>query len=116
MPEADVGLALRQLGHLLLLAPLLELVEPGAENLHRHRLVLVLGALVLAGDDDSAREMREADGGVGLVHVLPARAARSVGVDAEILLPDVDLDVLLDVREDEDRGEGGVPARVGVEG
>src|SRR5207253_1286062 len=58
----------------------------------------------------------QADRGVGLVHVLPARAARAVGVDAQVLVPHVDLDLLLDVGEDEDRGEGGVAAGVGVEG
>src|SRR5438552_2481332 len=78
--------------------------------------ILVPLALVLAGDDDARGEMREADRGVGLVHVLPASAARAVRIDPQVLVADVDLDLLLDVGEDEDRGERGVAAGVGVEG
>ena len=84
--------ALVQLGHLLLLLLLLELVEARAQDLHRHRLVLVLRALVLTGDDDAGREVRQAHGGVGLVDVLAAGAARAVGVDAQVLVVDLDLD------------------------
>ena len=96
--EADVGLPLRDGGHLLLLLALLQLVEPRLQDLHRHRLVLVLRALVLAGDHDAGGKMRETDRRVGLVHVLAAGAARAVGVDAQVLVADLDLDVLLDVR------------------
>src|SRR5438445_5678047 len=49
VPEADLLLPLRELGHLLVLPLPLELVEPRLQDLHRHRLVLVLRALVLAG-------------------------------------------------------------------
>ena len=51
-------------------------------------------ALVLALDDDAGREVRDPDGGVGLVHVLAAGAARAVGVDAEVALVDLDVDVV----------------------
>src|ERR1051325_1970259 len=74
--EAELLLPLGELGHLLVLLLALELVETPLQDLHRHRLVLVLGALVLAGDDDAAREVCQPDRGVGLVHVLAAGAAR----------------------------------------
>jgi hypothetical protein len=38
--------------------------------------------------------MGDADRRIGDVHVLAAGAARSVGIDAEILLVDFDVDVL----------------------
>ena len=59
----------------------LQLVQPGAQDLHGHRAVLVLRALVLAGHDDPGRQMGDAHRGVGLVDVLPAGAAGAVGVD-----------------------------------
>ena len=69
-----LGLALLQLG----------LVEPRLELLHRLGPVLVLRALVLAGDDDAGREMGDAHRAVGGVDVLPAGARRAVGVDAQL--------------------------------
>src|SRR5581483_11340101 len=115
--EPDLRLAApRELGELLVLLLLLELVEARLQDLHRHRLVLVLRAFVLAGDDDAGREVREPHGGVGLVDVLAAGAARAVRVDAEVLVPDLDLDVLLDVGKDDHRRERRLPARVRVEG
>ena len=59
--------------------------------------------------------MSDPDGAVGLVDVLPSRAAGPVGVDAEILLVDLDLP-RLDLRNDVDGGEGGVSAVGLVEG
>ena len=85
------------------------------QHLHRLRAVLVLRALVLAGDDDAGRDVRDADGGVGDVDVLAAGAARSVRVDAQILLVDLDLDVVRQLRPDVERGERRVPARRLVE-
>ncbi len=59
--------------------------------------------------------MRQAHGRVRHVDVLTAGAARSVGVDAEILVFDFDLDVLRQFRPDEQRRERRVPARGLVE-
>ncbi len=101
-----------QLGPLLL--PL-QIVEAGLQHLHGHVAVADLAALVLAGDHDAAGKVGDAHRGVGHVHVLAPRPARAVGVDAEILLLDLDLDVLVDLRPDEDGGEGGVAAGPGIE-
>ena len=76
----------------------------------------MLRSLVLARDDDAGREMREADGRIGDVDVLAAGAARSVGVDAQVLVLDLDLDVLGQLRPDEDRRERRVAARRLIEG
>jgi hypothetical protein len=115
VPEPDVGLALRDGGHPLLLLALLQLVETRLQDLHRHRLVLVLRALVLTGDDDAGGQMGESDGRVGLVHVLAAGTARAIRVDAQVLVADADLDVLLDVGHHEHRRERRLTACVGVE-
>ena len=76
-----------------LLLPLLlgELGQARLEDAHRGLLVRGLGALVLALDDDACRQVRDADRGVGLVHVLAARALRAIGVDSQIALVDLDV-------------------------
>src|SRR5205085_2218957 len=47
---------------------------------------------------------------------LPARPAAAVGVDPQVLLLDVDLDVLVDLGPGEERGEGSVAPGRRVEG
>jgi hypothetical protein len=49
--------------------------------------------------------VRDPHGGIGDVDVLAARAARSVRVDAQILLLDADVDVIGQLRPDEHRGK-----------
>ena len=51
-----------------------------------------------------------ADRGIGLVHVLPAGTARAVGVDPQVGLVDLDVDVFRQERRDDHLGEGRVPA------
>src|SRR6185437_3055484 len=99
------------------LAPVqLDLVEPRLEHGHRLGAVLVLRALALAGDDDgrldAGRRVGHAHGAVGLVDVLAARPGRAVGVDAEILVLDLDFDLVVDHGIDPGRGKAGVAARV----
>src|SRR5690606_14411592 len=72
VPPADGGLA-RRLGHRRRFALLqLQFVKPGAEHFPRLGAVLVLGAVVLALDDDAGRNVGEADRRVGGVDVLAA--------------------------------------------
>ena len=61
-------------------------------------------------DDDVRRNMRDADGGVGRIHVLAALAGRPVGIDPQILLIDDDFDRVIDFRIDGNRSERSVPA------
>src|SRR6185437_2129951 len=98
-------------------ALLFELVFVEARTQHLHRLltVLVLRALILAGDDDVGGKMRHADGRIGGVDVLAALAAGAIGVDAQILRLDVDFNGVVDFRRDEDAGERGVAALGGIE-
>ena len=92
----------------------LGLVEPRLQLLHRLGSVLVLAALVLAGDDDAGRQMGDADGAVGGVDVLAAGAAGAIGVDPQFGFVDVDGDVVVDLRIDPDTGEAGVTTGIAV--
>jgi len=65
----------------------------------------VLRPLVLAGDDDSGRDVGDANRGIGDVDVLAARAARPIGVDPQVLLLDIDLDIVGKLGLDVDRRE-----------
>ena len=95
-----LGLALLQLG----------LVEARLQLLERRGAVLVLRTLVLAGDDDPGRDMRDAHRAVGRVDVLAARSRGPVGIDPQIGFIDVDLDVVVDLGIDPDARKARVPA------
>jgi hypothetical protein len=95
-----------QLGALLLQ---LEVIQPRLQHLHGDFPVADLAALVLAGDNESTRKVGDADRGIGHVDVLSSRPAGAVGVDAEILVLDLDLDVVVDLRPREHGREGRVP-------
>src|SRR5260370_30914373 len=79
------------------------------------RPVLVLRALALALHDDARRQVGDADRAVGLVDVLAAGTRGAIRVDAQVLVVDLDLDLLVDYRIDPCRGEAGVAPRGGVE-
>ena len=115
MAPADVGLGVLEL--LLLGLALAQLGLVQARLQHRHRLgaVAVLRAVVLALDDDSRRDVRDAHRRVGLVDVLAAGARRPVGIDAQVGRVNLDLERVVDFRVGEDRAEAGMPARVRVE-
>jgi len=105
-----------QLVELLGGLPFLQFGESAAQHAHGGLPVLDLGALGLAAHDDARRQMGDADGRVGLVDVLAARAGRAVGVHAQVVGIDDDGVVLLDFRHYFQGGERGVPARGGVKG
>src|SRR5436190_18152747 len=67
----DLGLALRHLA----------LVEPGAQDTKRLLAVLQLRLLILHGDDDAGRPVREAHRRVGGVDGLPAWPRGAVDVE-----------------------------------
>jgi hypothetical protein len=67
-------------------------------------------------DDDPGRDVRDAHRRIGRVDVLPARARRAIGVDAQVALVDLDIDIVVDHRIDPDAGEAGVAARGAVIG
>ena len=48
--------------------------------------------------------------------MLATGALRAVGVDAEVVLVDLQLGLVAEIRDDDDSGKGGVPAGLGIEG
>src|SRR5207245_7500818 len=114
--ERDVRLGGLDPVALRLLLAQLQLVEPRLEHLPGHVAVLVLAALVLHRHHDARGDVGHADGRVGLVDFLAARAGGPEGVDAHVVGIEIDVDVFVDLGIDEDAGKRGVPPRVGVEG
>ena len=88
-------------------------LQPGREHLHRARLVLQLGALVLARHDDAGGQVRDAHRRVGGVHALAALARRPVDVDAEVGLVDLDLLDLFGFGINQHAGRRGVHPALG---
>ena len=70
----------------------------------------------MRGDDDARGHVRDADGGLDLVDVLPALAAGAEGVGLQIDRVDDDVARLLNLGDDVHAGEARVPAAVRVEG
>src|SRR3989441_1153396 len=106
--EGDLLLLPGQLGQLLALLPLGDLVEPRLEDAHRGVAVPELRALVLALDDDPGRQVRDAHGRIRGVDTLPARTRGAEHVDPELVFSKVDLDVI-DLGDDCHRGEARLP-------
>jgi hypothetical protein len=97
--KADLALLAVVLLHLGALLVQLQFVEAGLEHAHGRGAVLDLRALVLAGDDEAARDVGDAHGRVGRVDALAARTAGAVDVDADVR-----------TRRRSRRGEGASPS------
>jgi hypothetical protein len=105
---AHVGLGVLEFLLLFLLLAQLVVVQLGAQPLPGHVAVAVLAAAVLALHDDASGDVRQAHRRVGLVDVLAAGAAGTVGVGAHIGRVDLDLDRVVDLGVDEHAGKAGV--------
>ena len=89
----------------------------GLEDLHRRLAVAVLRALVLAGDDDAGRQVRDADRGGVLLDVLAAVAAGAEDVDPQVVGVDLDSSAASSISGMHlDERERRVPRVRGVEG
>ena len=77
--------------YLLQVLALLYLRQLGAEHLAAVFKVLEVAALDLAGDDDAGGDVRETDGGGGLVDLLPARAGGAEHVHLDVLVAQLHL-------------------------
>ena len=69
-------------------------IDARAQDVHRGGAVLMLRAAVLHHDHDAGRDVGDADRGFGLVDVLAAGALRAHGLDPQIVVLDVDIDIL----------------------
>src|ERR1019366_2813083 len=81
-----------------------------AQNAHRPFAVLVLSALVLAGDHDSRRDVRNPHRRIRCVDVLSALAPGAIGVGANVFRLDVDFDAFVNFRRDIHAGKRRVAA------
>ena len=91
-------------------------VNPRQQQPHGRRAVLMLRTLGLRRDDQPGRNVRDAHGGLDLVHVLAALAAGTERVHLEFSRRNHDVGIaLLDFRNRVHAGETRVPAFVGVE-
>src|SRR5579862_2456473 len=88
---ADHGFAFFGQSFLLLLH--LDFIEARTQDPHALLAVLDLRFFVLAADDRVGWDVRDAHGGIGRVHRLPARARRAERIDAQIFGLDLDVDV-----------------------
>src|SRR5438876_965858 len=112
--EGDLLLLAGELGELLALLLVRELVEPRFEDSHRRVAVAELRTLVLALDDDAGRQVRDADGRVGGVDPLAAGTGGPEDVHPDLVLPHVHLHVVY-LRDDRDGREARLPTARGVE-
>ena len=100
VPPSDIQLGIFHRLELLPFFFQLQLVQARAQNRPGHFPVPDLRTLVLAGNHDSRRDVRNPHRRVRDIDVLSAGAGRPVGVDAEILLVDLDFDLVVQLRID----------------
>ena len=74
----------------------------------------MLGTLHLAGDDDAGRQVGDPHRGVRPVDILPAGAARTVGIDLQILFINLNGNIVSEFGKGVGGGERGMTARVAV--
>src|SRR5712691_2237648 len=112
--ERDLLLVPGQLGQLIALLFLGDLVEARLEDTQRGVPVAELRTLVLTLDDEPRRQVRDSHGGVRRIDALPSRARRAKDVDPQIVLADADFDVV-DLGSDGYRCEARLASARGVE-
>ena len=87
-------------GKLLCILLLLQQIQLCFQHLHRFVFVHVLGTLILALNNDVGRQVGDTDRRGGLVDMLTAGSAGTVSIDTQIFIPDLDIDVFLNIRHD----------------
>ena len=106
--EGDLALLVLQMVELLALLLPVVMEQPGAQNPHRMIPIAELGPFRLGLDHDTGRNVRDPYRRIGLVDVLAACTAGAEGIDSEILIADLDVGELIDLRKDENRCKRGV--------
>ncbi len=94
----------------------LRVVQAGGEDFHRLRFVGVLAASVLAFDHHACGQVGDADGGIGFIDVLPARAGCAEGVDAKVGWVQFDVFQFVRFGHDGNGAGGGVDAALAFGG
>ena len=94
----------------------LQLRQLCPQHLHGVVPVLELAALRLAEHHDARGKVGQTHGGGRLVDVLAACAGAAAGLHFDVLRPDLDLAVVVQLRHDLQRSEAGLASGVGIEG
>ena len=94
----------------------LQLRQLGPQHLHGVVPVLELAALRLAEHHDARRQVGQTDGGGGLVDVLTACTAGSVGINTDIIRLDFNFRIILNFRHNIAGRKRGLPSACAVEG
>ena len=74
----------------------------------------MLGAVILALDDNTGRNVRDADGAVRSINMLTASPRRTVSVDAQVFVINDDVDRVVDHGIDADRSEARMTSSRGI--
>ena len=98
-PVACPDLAAPQVRLFIVASLHLQIIEPGAQERPGLRLVLELGFLRLAVNDDPRRIVGQPDSGVCRIDALAAVSGSTHDVYADILVRNIDLDVVADLRD-----------------
>ena len=112
---AGSHLALAVLGRFRTLGFLGDFQHLGPQNPHRLFLVLQLGFFILALHHHAGRQMSDPNRRFGLVDVLATGAAGAIGINTQIILVDLHVDIL-DFRQYRHRNRGSMDAagRLGI--
>ena len=105
----DLGLVAFDILNFFVMLPLLDFKQLGFQHFHRGLAVLVLAALVLAGDHYSGGYVGDTDRRFGLVDMLAACPARPEGVNLQILRADFHPNRVVDFGNHLNGRERGVP-------
>ena len=115
--EADALLFTLNCQQLVFAFLALDIGQPRLQHGHGLRSVLELAALDLTRHGDACRLVDQAYGRARLVDVLTAGARRAEHLHLDLGFVDLDVDVaLVQQRHDGQRGEGGLPLALRVEG
>ncbi len=77
---------------------LLDFNQLRAQHLHSNLPVLVLASLILTGNDYTGWNMGNSDGGFGFIDMLAAGSAGPVGIDLQVLFPNLYCGIVVDFR------------------
>ena len=107
-PVAGPDLAAAQVRLLVVAALHLQVIELGPQEGPGLGLVLQLGLLGLAVDDDPGRVVGQTDRGVGGVDALAPVSGGAHDIDPDVLFRNIDLDIVLDLGDHSHRAGGGM--------
>ena len=74
----------------------------------------MLRALALAADNDTGWEMRYSDRRIRFINMLATGSTGTKSIDLQILIQDLNIDVIGELRENKNRAERSVATSIGI--